>query len=198
MNSKFSTSNISRRSRVTILEIDFSPSDHVLPGVGEEFSALIKLEIRGATIKFVERRDFVNMDQLTLLTMEGMSLKFLPGDLLADLPNIERVYFVNCKIRNIPEKFFSKQKNMNKLILSGNSLEVLHKDLFKSSPKLQEIDLTDNNLKSILVDFRRLRAIERIFLPGNSCLDNFWNRDEKQPIIDFQREVRSRCRPSSA
>lgn len=179
------------------MEIDFSPSDHVLPGVGQKFSALKNFEIRGATIKFVERRDFVNMDQLTLLTMEGMSLKFLPEDLLADLPNIERVYFVNCKIRNIPENFFSEQKNMNKLILSGNILEVLHKDLFKSSPKLREIDLTNNNLKSILVDFTKLHAIERIFLLDNSCMNVSWDRD-KEPIVDFQKEVRSRCILSSA
>lgn len=144
-------------------------------------------------IKSVERRAFANMTRLTLLTMEGMSLDLLPENLLADLPNLERVYFINCKIENIPEKFFSYQKNMKKLILSENSIMVLHKGLFESSLKLQELDLTGNSLKSIYVDFTKLRAIERIFLIGNSCLDLLWERVIEKSIGKFQLEVRSRC-----
>lgn len=173
--------------------IDFSPSDHVFPGIGEEFSNLEKLYIYGESIKYVVRYDFANMTQLTNLYLLELSIQFLQEELLSDLPNLEHIVISFCKTERIPEKFLSYQMKLKWLDLSNNKLEVLDKDLFKFNLDLVYIDLRNNNLQKIFVDFTRLSALTGVDLIANACLKRYWSKKEAMSLEAYQQEIRTCC-----
>lgn len=174
--------------------IDFSPSDHVFPGIGDEFSNLKKLYIYGESIKYVVRYDFANMSQLTNLYLLELSIQFLQEDLLSDLPNLEHIVVSFCKIERIPEKSLSNQRKLKWLDLSSNKLKVLDKDLFKFNLGLVYIDLRNNNLQKIFVDFTRLSALTGVDLLGNACLKRYWSKEEMTSLEAYQQDIRTCCR----
>lgn len=170
-------------------------TDHVLPGIGEEFPAITEFHVRGYSIKFIERRDFASMSQLTQLNLYGLSIDFLPDDLLADLPNLETIDITHCKIDQIPEKLFENQRELVKLYLGTNSISVLKKDLFKFNLKLELVKLERNNLLQIFVDFTKMPAIHAVDLRNNDCLNQYflkgWSSSES--LQSLQSAVKSCC-----
>lgn len=173
--------------------INFPPSDHVFAGIGAEFQNIEKLHIYGESIEFVERRNFADMTQLSSLSLIQLSTKFLPADLLRDLPNLERVDFEDCKLEKIPEKLFSNQSKLYYVKLDGNKLEVLDKDLFEFNLRLIAISLRNNNLKKIFVDFTRLPALRLVDLVGNACLKRYWSKKEMISLEAYQQDIRTCC-----
>lgn len=88
--------NNARQARIV-----FSPLEHLLPGIGEAFPYLETLYVSGKSVKLVQRRDFANMRQLTVLSL-GLSIEFLPDDLLTDLPKLTEIKLNSCGIDKIP------------------------------------------------------------------------------------------------
>lgn len=178
--------------------INFPPSDHVFPGIGAEFPNMEKLHIYGESIEFVERRNFAGMTQLSSLFLIELSTKFLPADLLGDLPNLENVCFEDCKLEKIPEKLFSIQSKLIYVKLDGNRLEVLDKDLFEFNMRLINVSLRNNNLKKIFVDFTRLPALRLVDLVGNACLKRYWSKKELISLEAYQQDIRTCCGESQS
>lgn len=189
-----SSAKLATLSTVTRMDIDFTPSDHVLPGIGEVFSNLKILRISGLSIRFVERRDFNHMKQLTILGMDGLSLDFLSDDLIIDLPNLLKLEMTSCRIDKLPEKIFAIQTKLRWLYLDRNSLTVLDKDLFKFNLNLEAVYLEGNNLMQIFVDFTKLTEMVRVDLTNNDCMSRSYERVEQDRIETLQNATISCCR----
>lgn len=180
------------------MDIDFSHSDHVLQGIGEEFPNLESLQILGQLVKFVKRQDFVNLRQLIMLKLFGLSIDLLPDDLLTDLPNLENIVMSSCKISELPEKIFANQGKLKRLVLLRNSLTILEKDLFKFNLELEYIDVEENNLVQIFVDFKGLPKILSIFLRKNTCMSKYYQKSSHYRIEIFQNFVTRCCGAGSS
>ena len=61
-----------------------------------------------------------------------------------DLPSLEKIYIIRCKLTRIDKNFFSDLPNLEALDLSENRLVELEKDLFKNLSALKVLYLSNN------------------------------------------------------
>jgi Leucine-rich repeat (LRR) protein len=63
-----------------------------------------------------------------------------------DLPSLEKIYIIRCKLTRIDKTFFSDLPNLEELYLSQNSFVELDKDLFKNLTSLKELKVNNNKI----------------------------------------------------
>jgi Leucine-rich repeat (LRR) protein len=63
-----------------------------------------------------------------------------------DLPSLEKILIIRCKLTRIDKNFFSDLPNLEELYLSHNELVELEKDLFKDLTSLKELKVNNNKI----------------------------------------------------
>ena len=147
-------------TKFEILKINFQPSVHIFPGLGEHFSNLRILVIVSQQIKFVERDSFVSLQKLTHLNLNRNQIEVLPEDVFMDLPNLEYLDFANNLIMNLPDKLFSHLKNIRQITFSDNHIKVLPSNLFLNNLKLKLLITYNNPLTTNNVDFSAIPNVQ--------------------------------------
>lgn len=81
-----------------------------------------------------------------------ISMETLPGDLLSNQTDLEKVY-IRCELKKIPDEIFEGSEKIETIQLSGNQIEKLPENLLKDQKSLQKLDLSDNLISEIPDDF---------------------------------------------
>jgi Leucine-rich repeat (LRR) protein len=173
---------------IRMLQIDFATSTQ---GIGETFSDLKILSITYQSIKFVERSNFVGLTQLEELWLNQNQIEFLPEDVFLDLPNLEVLWLSNNKIKKLPENIFKNMKKLKEIELSNNEIDHLPEDLFMKNLEIEVILAVINPLKTIDVDFTKLKNLRRLNLKNTNCI-NFKAENETQ-VQEAQRLINQSC-----
>lgn len=190
---KFKTTDEVRK-----LRIQLKPATSIVSGIGESFRNLEKLDIgqsssNSGSLRFIERADFKNMEQLNELGLNENPIEFFPEDVFWDLPELEGLHMWNCKIEKFPTKIFMNMGKLKKLYLGENKLTHLDKDLFKNNLQLERINMFANKLMTIDVDFTKLTKISWMSLFSNECInDRYIPNDSMHSTVSTIREMQEK------
>lgn len=126
------------------------------------------------------------MEQLDELNLSFNSIPYINEDVFWDLPNLTTLRLWVTKIEKLPEKIFSNLRKLSFLELSNNKLTHLPRDLFANNLELSTVLFTENDLKIIDVDFRKLTKINYIGFSRAGCItESFYGVNQTlQDLID--------------
>lgn len=152
-----------------VRHLDFSAQGLVsIPEEINQFVNLISLDLSDNLINEIE---FLTIQ---LPTLQGLDVSRNPGIMMVDLsgigdafPALKNLDASHCSIRYIG-KDISTLKNLEELVLRGNSLEWLPIEM-KSLGKLAHLDVSANNLKEVYW-LKDLWGVERLDISGNAKL----------------------------
>lgn len=189
---------IKNGEEVKKLEINFKPATFIFSGIGEKFSNLKGLYIEKDDLKTVKRSDFSDLDHLQILSLSSNPLKGFPEDVFWDLNNIEILKLHECELEYLPENLFVFTNNLVELDLAGNIIRNLPKNLFKNNLKIQKINLINNKLMRIDVDFTKLPELKTVDMHLNDCIKSDYSRDfplssSVQTVEELQAVITSNC-----
>jgi len=128
-----------------------------------------------------------NFDHLYMLDVSNNDFMKLQLDSFIGLKQLRILHAANIGLTTLKKEYFSHLKNLKRLDLSGNNIELIEIDAFTSEYdnnfELSEIDLSFNRIKRLPENvFLVLRQPERINLASN-CLEKI---DE---IFRFSRDI---------
>ncbi|KAJ6635546.1 Platelet glycoprotein V [Pseudolycoriella hygida] len=137
--------------------------------LGKFFRNVIALVILSPLgLKYIWRSNFENLENLKYLALCNNDIEMLNDDCLWDLPNLEKFYFDNNKLREIPERFFDENRKLVSLDMSYNQLAALPKHVFQHNILLKELSLQHNHIKAInQITFERNIHLSHIDLSEN-------------------------------
>lgn len=135
--------------------------------------------------KLIHRSNFENMENLFEIVIHKSDVEAMPEDTLWDLPNLER-FQLDGKLNELSDRTFERNEKLKEVYLASNELEFLPRKLFANNFLLDWVNFKDNFLKVIEIDFIRLTSIKFIFLAGNVCINENFNKTAAQ--IEDQRK----------
>lgn len=173
------------------LKLNLTPSTYIFDGIGATFSTLKKLWISNQNIKFVQRENFANLEQLTWLNMQQNKIEFLSENVFWDLPNLLELDFQSNRIKKLPEKIFENLLKIENIWFERNKIEHLSANLFETNTELTMVRFSGNPLKIIDVDFSTLPNLKRLFLYQAKCVDFIAKTHARIPEV--QKIINQNC-----
>lgn len=170
--------------------------ENIIAGIGEAFPNLKELFIGSNSIKFIERHDFADLSQLTILRLHMEQLEFLAYDVFYNLPDLESVSSYNGKLESLHENIFLNLRKLKTLVVIGHKIVALDENLFVNNPLLEEISFEKNELKVIKADFRKISNLTSISFFDNTCIsDTFYKSysGSTQSLEELQKKIDENC-----
>jgi len=174
---------------------------YIPTGVGQIFK---NLKIFGVnpylSLKHIKRSDFKNLDNLVDLDIDMNEITTLKDDTLIDFPQLEYFTLEDNSLTEIDGRTFEKNVKLKEVYLTGNKLEVLPRNLFYNNFLLVLVDLSDNSLKIIEIDFTTIKNIKEINFYSNPCINAYYDgsdftnkKTHFRNLTEFQNLITSNC-----
>lgn len=186
----------SSSSDIQIVHLNFKPSTHIYSGIGDGFPNLEGLYIATQTIQFIERDNFVNLEQLSKLGLQSNKIEYLPKDVFYDLVNLKELFLNNNRIKKLPEQVFGNLRRVERIYLNSNKIEFLPRNLFTNNDELYSIYIYENVLKIVDVDFTKVAKLEILDLLNANCIN--FDGVGKSKIVEVQQIISQNCTASAA
>ena len=115
---------------------------------------------------------FANMSSVFRITLRDNKLTTVSAGLYSNHPKLDRLHLYNNEITSIETGAFDNLPEFRQLTLHNNSIESLDNDPFNGlPPMMEEIDLSDNNIASLplnfLINITNTTALTTFNLTGN-------------------------------
>lgn len=179
---------IQNSADVKMLKIDFKSSTHIFPGIGETFPNLRRLRIDNQSIEIVERENFEGLEQLEVLDFSRNQIKYFINNIFWDLQNLTILAFSDNQIELLQKETFQNLKQITEINFSNNKIEHFPKDLFKNNLMLKRMFAYKNPLKTVDIDFTKLKKLRILWMEKSECIDAWaWSREvikETQDVIN--------------
>lgn len=177
-------------SKVELIQFHNGTMFYLIDGIGKLFPNLKSFFVGYSdslplNTTLIRRSNFQNMENLFEIAIHQSEIDWIYEDLLWDLPNLER-FQLDGMLLDIPERTFEKNIKLKEVYLASNSLVFLPRNLFKNNSDLKWVNFACNSLKFIETDFTRLPHIQYIFLTGNLCINQNWNKTAEMIEIQFE------------
>lgn len=193
--------------------IKFLPED-----VFSDLPNLTMLKLRENQIETLPKNLFSNMKKLRSLDMCKNRLTSFRSDIIKTLPqlqwidlsenrieirendawnfpNLESLLLKYCRIQEIPKRFLTNMPKLIQLFMFSNKLTHLDRNLFANNPKIEWIDFAENDLKTIDVDFTKMKFLRDVILSG--CVKGRFNavsyNSDFLSIQELQDQVQKNC-----
>lgn len=174
---------------VELIQFHDGTMNHLLNGIGKLFPNLKSVLVgysdsMSLNTVFIRRCNFQHMENVFEIVIHKSSIETVPDDLLWDLPNLER-FQLDGKLKEIPERLFERNFNLQEVYLASNELTFLPRELFRKNLELKWVNFERNRLQFIEVDFMFLPNIQYVFLADNICIDRYLNKSEETDEDQF-------------
>lgn len=164
---------------------------HIPMGIGKIFPNLELFFIGQTSLKFVERKNFEGMSKVSSFFLGFNELEDIPKDAFYDLFSVQALFIDNNKIRSLHRDLLVQMPKLKVFISHKNRIEHLDAGLFRRNGQLTSINLNNNQLKTIGVNFRHLKQITNVELMQNICVNSKFG--EKTSIVEFQDLIAKNC-----
>lgn len=145
--------NMFYKVEARILKIHETPlktiNEHTFYGIND---TLQELHIINTELSEFPKLAFKVLGNLTLLNISRHHITSLDKDIFADsLVNgkLERLYFINGNLSDLPIESFGSLRKLKFLDLHGNQLTVLKKNQFKNLRDIENLDLSFNKIAKL-------------------------------------------------
>ncbi|KAK6628561.1 hypothetical protein RUM43_002376 [Polyplax serrata] len=133
----------------------------------------------------LERKHFKDLTNLTRLVLSSNGLTELPEDLLQDLTNLTWLDLRGNKMR-VHENFFNSVPKLQTLELGNNNLTHLEPGFFRSLTRLEHLNLWKNRLKNLTREvFQHLKLLKELDVSSNDM--EFLSADAFQDLSQLIR-----------
>ncbi|CAH1714632.1 unnamed protein product [Chironomus riparius] len=156
-------SHLSVSSRKTTIQ-------KVIHGIGDYFPNLQRFIITKSRLRHIEWRDFRNMKNLKVLSLNENKIERISQCAFQYLENLESISLDGNQIKALNERHFMNLPNLVTVSANDNSITELETDLFQNNLKLKDILFRNNQLKAIRINFRQLRSLGMVDLQSNKCI----------------------------
>lgn len=121
------------------------------PNIFANLTRLTRLNLSGNKFITLPQSLLENNKQLTqfVLSNNHGTLKTLPRNLLADMPQLYEVLLDNCGLEIVPRNLFLNSKNIIFLTISRNKLTELPDEIFQSQHHMKYLNLSGNHLQHL-------------------------------------------------
>lgn len=133
------------------------------------------------------------MRRLREVNLQNNLIERIPETIFNITVDLTKVDLSSNQILALPEKLLSPLLNLQMFSASRNLIEVLPANLFSGNPKLAYVNLNNNRIKSITINFVTLRSIKRILGFQNTCADFYLN--DEMTAEKLNALVREKCAP---
>lgn len=160
-----------------ILILNSCNTTYLPMGMGLVFPHLKILIVWFSGLRELNHEYFKDMPKLRELNLRDNEIAFLVEPLLAFVGNITSLDIGFNFIVEFPEKFLYYTPKLQTFIANHNLIEVLQPTLFAGSPVLSFVNLNNNKIKAIGVDFVAMRSLKKLLGLGNVCADFFLTKN---------------------
>lgn len=123
-------------------------------------------------------------------------IQYLYEDTFSQTPNVRKLNLGSNKIQNLPEKMFSKLEHLETFIADRNEIEFLHAALFEMNPSIIFINLNNNKIKEIGIDFTKMKSLQKVLGMQNACGDFYLTKKFDAKMLN--KLVHEKCRAIGA
>lgn len=166
--------------------ITFLPSN--LP---QYFSNLKILIVWFSGLKYFERRDLYLGPNITEINFQDNLIENFPDNPFLNNTELKKLNFGGNRIKDLPENLLVYSVDLLVFIADRNLIEFLPKLIFSKNIYLEFVNLNNNRIKRIAVDFTKMPNIERVLGLNNVCANFYLNR--KMNAIQLNKLVRANC-----
>lgn len=166
---------------------------HLFFGIGKIFTNLKTLMISHSELRFIKRRNFIELENLQRLILIANYIEFIPEDAFNDLENLLELDLDLNRIKELQPNLLSKLVNLRNFNADENFFENLPENFFAKNP-INFIGIRKGNLRSIEVDFTQLLNVSCIILQGHPCVNETFNLINPHMSIEkFQKILNKNC-----
>lgn len=183
------------RNDVIVFSNMFTKSNYLPSGIAKMFPYLERFYVASSRLKFISRKNFVGFKHLKSLDLRFNEIESLPPDAFLDLFELESLTISGNLIKDLPTNAFVSMMELRYFDAGDNEIRHFDDEMFVHNPKLEEILLENNKIRSIKSNFPSFNHIGFIDLRDNVCIDSLFLRDHPDyPLIsDFQKDINSNC-----
>ncbi|XP_061391871.1 kinesin-related protein 4-like [Musca vetustissima] len=145
-----------KNSELDVIRLNDNPRLSQLPTDGfrsyNGYFTVYYFDISNCAISSLGHRTFSTMPHLATLKLAWNNINNLDRDTFANLKKLVDLDLSNNLIAKLDELIFMNNNDLSKLNLAGNPIHKLSVRLFLPLNKLRELDVSDCELKTLLVD----------------------------------------------
>lgn len=138
------------------------------------------------------KESLANADVKALVSM-GQTIHYFPRNVEKIFPNINGFSFINVKLREIHQEDIKPYgRNLEYLILIGNEVQTLEKDLFQFNQNLKLIDFRHNRIQYVDQNvFDCLFNLKSLYMLENKCTceNAGFSREKVVAVIESIKET---------
>jgi Leucine-rich repeat (LRR) protein len=166
-----------------------------MSAVAEKFKHIVDLRICKCKLKYIERSKLaVFSKRLRILDLYNNNIETLPVDTFDDLTQLHELKILNNRIKHLPENLFRNLKNLKMFNADYNEIEELPKRFFDPTPQIVSIQMNNNELSRIYVNFCRLSDLNVIDFSQNACINQcLGHYCGKISVDEMQKEIDEKC-----
>lgn len=139
----------------------------------------------------LKRSNFKGFPMITRVGINYCKVERLPEDLFYDLSILENINLHSNEIRDLPPKLLINTPKLNVFAAQSNIIEVIPKNFFEKNLNLWYVQLDNNRIRKIGVDFKNFNKLEVITLNRNVCVNReFHIRKSGKNVLD---EIKRKC-----
>lgn len=159
--------------------------------IGNLFPKLKYILDESSGLKFIEKRNFENMEQVVEISLAHNLIESIPADAFDHLTNVQTIQLHYNKLKSLEADTFSTNQNLLQVFGYRNEFETLPSGLFRKNAKLVGIHFDFNKLHSIKTSLDQTRKYVKINFHENTCINKIYPDDLKLP--ELITEIKQNC-----
>lgn len=145
-------------------------------GLSQVFLNMKSLVVWSSGLREIYDYHFNGSFKLEEINFQDNFIESIPENLFWNLTMLTSLNLGGNKIKVLPEMLLTRAKRLQTFIINRNNIEYLPPLLFANNP-LKFINLNNNKIKVVQVDFTTLKVIKKVLGIGNICADFFLNKE---------------------
>lgn len=117
------------------------------------------------------------MPNLREVNLQHNIIEDIPEMFFMPTQNLTNINLGTNKLRSLPEKLLIALSQLESFIACSNLIEFLPAGLFMGNFKLAFVNLNNNKIKVIAVDFTRIKSLKKVLGIQNTCADFYLNNE---------------------
>lgn len=134
----------------------------------ETFQNVVRIELMNIRFQIIDENSFKNCKNLSILILDENSMTQIDENAFIENLELEVLSMERNLFSTLPENVFANQQNLKRLVLDM-AVPHLPENVFNSLINLEELDLGQNNLRELKVQwFENLRQLQVLSLYHNN------------------------------
>lgn len=150
----------------------YNPSISYIPkSIGEFFPNLHYLRITKSALRYTEFRDYKNLKNLHTLDLSSNKIERVSQCAFHYLESLVKINLSGNRIQALHEKTFMNLPLLEEFRANANEIAKLDEEIFQSNLQLRVIEMRDNKLEAIEINFQKMTNLKAVDFRENSCID---------------------------